>query len=118
MQDLFKAPPDHFDEFWQAYPRKIGKGAARKAYARALRITDHDTIMGALSDQRPAMEAKESKFIPHASTWLNQERWEDEPEQPNDTPPGGGGGNSKADAGDKQIAFAARFARSPSEDCF
>ena len=115
MQDLLKAPPDHFDEFWQAYPRKVGKGAARKAYSKALRLTDHDTIMGALSDQRPAMEAKEPKFIPHPSTWLNQERWEDEPEEPTSS---SDVGNSDAYAGDKQIAFAAGFARTPNGDCF
>jgi len=115
MQDLFKAPPDHFDEFWQAYPRKVGKGAARKSYAKALRITDHDTIMGALSDQRLAMEAKEAKFIPHPSTWLNQERWEDEAEEPTSS---SDVGNPDTHAGDKQIAFAAKFARTPNGDCF
>lgn len=82
MNDLFQAtmPADLFNEFWAAYPRKVGKGQARKAYAKALRIASHDDIMFGLSQQRPSMEAKEPQFIPHASTWLNGERWDDEPE--------------------------------------
>ncbi len=115
MQDLFRPPSDAFEDFWKAYPRKVGKGAARKAYAKALRFTDHDTIMGALSDQRPAMEAKESQYIPHASTWLNQERWEDEPEEPASVDQRS---DSKSDAAARQIAFAAAAIRTPSDDCF
>jgi len=115
MQDLFHPPPDAFEDFWRAYPRKVGKGAARKAYAKALRLTDHDTIMVALSDQRPAMEAKESQYIPHASTWLNQERWEDEPEE---TASVDQRSDSKSDASAREIAFAAAAIRTPSDDCF
>lgn len=70
-----------FDDFWQAYPRKIGKDAASKAYTKAVRKTDHETIMAGLRAQLPKMHETEKQFIPHASTWLNQGRWQDEPEQ-------------------------------------
>ena len=85
MNDLFSAP-EHieanggFGEFWARYPRKVAKGAARKAYAKALKLTTHDEIMFGLSQQIEMFEVKEKAFIPHASTWLNAERWEDEPE--------------------------------------
>jgi hypothetical protein len=102
---------DDFPEFWAAYPRKVGKGQARKAYAKAVRIAPHDEIMYGLSQQMPGMEAKETQFIPHASTWLNGERWQDEPE-PCDTR------NPDTNAPDRGIAFAAGFARTPSRDCF
>ena len=105
---------DTFDEFWQAYPRKQGKGQARKAYAKALKAARHDDIMFGLSQQIPSMEAKEKQFIPHASTWLNGERWTDEPEEPTGPAPTNPTGNTGAD----QIAIAARGRRTPSTDCF
>jgi hypothetical protein len=70
---------DHFSVFWEEYPRKIGKGQARKAFAAALRKTDIDTILTALRKHKKHWH--EPKFIPHPSTWLNGERWEDELEE-------------------------------------
>lgn len=68
-----------FDDFWRAYPRKVGKGAARKAFDRALgkiAATDpHAVLMAALAKIRPAWT--DPQFIPHPATWLNEERWED-----------------------------------------
>lgn len=69
---------DNFAEFWGLYPRKVAKGAARKAYGKALRIASHDEIMAGLRCQIPGMAKTEARFIPHPSTWLNQERWADE----------------------------------------
>jgi hypothetical protein len=64
-----------FDAFWKAYPRKVGKGAAQKAWAAAVRKADPDRIIEAV--ERYAWP-DEPSFIPHASTWLNGQRWEDE----------------------------------------
>ena len=69
-----------FDEFWAAYPRRIAKGAARKAYTKALEETDHETIMWGVKALAMAREGEDPQYCPHASTWLNQERWEDEHE--------------------------------------
>jgi hypothetical protein len=65
-----------FDAFWAAYPRKVGKGAARKAWVKAMSKTDRATIMDAVAKQHWPADAQ---FLPHAATWLNQERWTDEP---------------------------------------
>lgn len=67
-----------FDQFWQIYPRKIAKGHARLAFARALKKTDADTIMQAASKFAESVEYKEKQYIPHPTTWLNGERWEDD----------------------------------------
>lgn len=74
-------PMDDFERFWQAYPRKVGKGAARKAFARALTLTTLETMLTALAWQRsqPAWVKDGGDYIPHPSTWLHQERWDDEP---------------------------------------
>ena len=70
-------PPDAFDQWWQHYPRKVGKDDARKAYAAAVkRGATHADLASGLQRQRwPA----EVRFIPHPATWLNQGRWQDDP---------------------------------------
>ena len=39
-----------FEEFYKRYPRKIGRGAARKAYLKAVKIDSHDEIMEGLEN--------------------------------------------------------------------
>lgn len=67
-------------EFWPLYPRKVGKGAARKAYvaARKRGVTLEALIAGV---KRYAAEraSEDPKFTQHASTWLGAEGWDDEP---------------------------------------
>lgn len=69
-----------FQAFWQAYPRRIGKGAARTAFKRALKFSSgHEIIQGALDYTKHCEEmGTEKQYIPHPSTWLNGERWEDD----------------------------------------
>ena len=61
-----------FDQFWAAYPRKVGKEKAKRAFEK---IQPSET-----ERQRKVYHwGKENwKFIPHPATWLNQRRWEDE----------------------------------------
>jgi DNA-binding transcriptional ArsR family regulator len=74
-----------FDEFWEHYPRKIKKKDAKTSFAKAAKKHKTDDILFGLSQQIDTMKSKEQQFIPHAATWLNAERWTDEPEQPNNT---------------------------------
>lgn len=73
-----------FDEFWSIYPRKTGKGAARKAWDRATKKAEPGVILAAarVFAEDPNLPRDEPQFIPHPSTWLNQERWEDGPLPP------------------------------------
>ena len=68
-----------FPAFWAAYPNKVGKGDAEKAYKRALKRARHQTIMDGLhrANQRGWSESLGNP--PHPSTWLNQDRWADSP---------------------------------------
>ena len=80
---------DRFDEFWKAYPRKVAKGAAQKAWKAALKKADADTILSGLRDQIPSIamgRRTDGDFRPHPATWLNAERWADE--KPTTTPSG------------------------------
>lgn len=77
--------PIGFDNFWAAYPRKIGKLKAKASYIKALRLTTEETIMKALVSWLPSVKGTEEKYIPHPTTWLNQGRWDDEaPVEDND----------------------------------
>jgi len=74
-----KQSPSLFDQFWEWYPRKVGKDAARKAWDNARRRTDQQNIIDGIERFRldPNLPVKE--FIPHPATWLNEGRWDDEP---------------------------------------
>ena len=67
-----------FDAFWKAYPKKTGKEAARKSFARAK--ADIGTMLSALEVQKQSEQwtKNNGQFIPNPTTWLNQGRWEDE----------------------------------------
>jgi hypothetical protein len=68
-----------FEEFWRAYPRKVGKLAARRAYMTALKRARPEVILVALTTtQWP----EDRRFTPHPATWLNGGRWMDESTTP------------------------------------
>lgn len=70
-------------EFWPLYPRRICKvSALAAANKRVVSIETRAEIIAGLKAQLPQLSARESEFIPYPSTWLNQERWKDEPEKP------------------------------------
>jgi len=67
-----------FDHFWSQYPRKVGKEAARKAFAKAMKKTTADKVMSGVEDLRIRVAGKDQQFTPHPATWLNEGRWDDE----------------------------------------
>lgn len=68
-----------FEAFWSAYPRKVGRGTAIKAFAAACRKAPAETIIAAVQQ---AIWSPNPRFIPHPTTWLHGERWTDEVEHP------------------------------------
>lgn len=75
-----------FDVFWQAYPKKVAKGAARKAWKKIKHPAEVlDLILKALIWQcRQKQWLKDGgQFIPYPASYINGERWLDErPEKP------------------------------------
>jgi len=67
---------DDFAVFWLAYPRRIAKGAARKAFALAIRKTTLEAILSAIEAYKK--HKPEQIDFCHPATWLNAERWDDE----------------------------------------
>ena len=87
-EEEVKTPPNprddydlRFGSFWNAYPKKIGKAAAVKAWNK---LTPSDelqaVILAAVEAQKQSSQWTKDggQFIPHASTWLNGRRWEDQ----------------------------------------
>lgn len=69
---------DLFVSFWNEYPIKVGKGAAIKAFEKAIRTTDADIIIRGA--RRYKLDPNRVQgYTAHASTWLNAQRWLDEP---------------------------------------
>jgi hypothetical protein len=69
---------DGFDEFWAIYPRKVAKGAARKAWKTALKKANKDDILAGAILYASIRRYQDDTFTAHPSTWLNAERWADE----------------------------------------
>lgn len=70
-----------FDEWWALVPHKVGKGQARGAYRTALKKTDPETLKAGIVRYARDVAGKDTEFIAHPATWLNGERWLDEPKR-------------------------------------
>lgn len=68
-----------FDSWWSHYPKKVDKGAARKAFKTALKKTDLNTLTAAAD-----LYAKtaDPRYFKHPATWLNAESWANQEADP------------------------------------
>lgn len=73
---------DHFDTFWSAYPKKVGKAVAQKSFSK-LKVDDRllKLMLTAIDNQKQSKQWQDRQFIPNPTTWLNQRRWEDEEDE-------------------------------------
>lgn len=74
---------EKFNQFWATYPKKVGKDAAQKAFAK--RKPDDKLlrdILQAVELQKTTEQWQKDggQYIPNPATWLNQGRWMDEME--------------------------------------
>ena len=71
---------DRFDEFWDAYGKKVKRADAEKKWAKAIRKADPDRIITAAAAYVANERANNQggRFIADPSTWLHGERWNDE----------------------------------------
>ena len=76
---VLKEIESDFTEFWAAYPRREGKLAALKAYAKARQSVDKTRLHEAAVAYANRRAGEDPKFTPHAATWLNRGSWEDIP---------------------------------------
>lgn len=67
-----------FARFWSAYPRKTAASRAKEAFKR---INPDDALLASMLSALSTQKTTEQWLrgvIPHAATWLNQRRWDDE----------------------------------------
>jgi hypothetical protein len=96
-----KAFAEEFEKFWSAYPRRVDRGDAELAYAKAIKAgaTHDELLLGAMryaaERDRVRDPAERRKYTRHAATWLNKKSWLNEPEPVRDKPPDGLSGAGK-----------------------
>ena len=79
---------ESFNDFWKAYPKKVSKTSALKAWNK-LKPDDKlvREILSALEQQKKSAQWQkdDGQFIPYPTTWLNGRRWEDDLSGQSDT---------------------------------
>jgi uncharacterized protein YdaU (DUF1376 family) len=76
-----------FERFYTAYPRKVGKVPALRAFVARQPTPELVALMIAAIEKqglRAKCQSGDAQFVPHPATWLNAARWEDEPDAPAD----------------------------------
>jgi hypothetical protein len=74
------AHDERFERFWEIYPRKVAKGDALKAWAKANpddALTEKILAAVSAAKGRPQWLNEDGKFIPYPATWLNRGQWDD-----------------------------------------
>jgi hypothetical protein len=74
-----------FQQFWSAYPRKEGKGHAKRAWLKASRDTDPQQIVQGAERYRDDPN-RDKQYTRLPATWLNGECWDDDPLPKRDKP--------------------------------
>jgi hypothetical protein len=68
-----------FEEFWNHWPIKRNKAKAKKAFlAKKFSLEDVGELIKDVAQRIKNDEQWKKGFIPHCSTYLNGERWEDD----------------------------------------
>ena len=66
-----------FNEFWEKYPRKINKKKAKDKYVKSVDEETHKKIIKDLEVRKNSNFWEDEQYIPHPTTYLNGERWND-----------------------------------------
>ena len=78
--------PKRFDDFWRIYPKKTSQGKASTAWKKICNRPSEQrpswkTIKLAILAQKKTPQWSDRKYIANPSTWLNQSRWLDDPNE-------------------------------------
>jgi hypothetical protein len=81
----FPWPADYREQFWNRYPRRVGKKAALTKLDNVRRADEvaFDALLAAVR----RIDTKELQYVPHPATWLHQGRYLDAGPVPVDDEP-------------------------------
>ena len=68
-----------FERFWEIYPKKTDKGAARRAFTTAIRKADVELIITKAKTYAEDPNLPQKQFIKYPASWLNAEAWNNPP---------------------------------------
>jgi hypothetical protein len=77
---------NHFEVFWEAYPKKVDKGLAKRSYLNALKKASIEQLLDGCQKYAAQVADTERRFIKNPSTWLNAESWLNELPSPKVAP--------------------------------
>lgn len=81
-QERVQPTAARFPEFWAAYPNKKGKADALRAWKRKRLDAKADALIAHVAHMAANDDGWRRGFIPMGSTYLNGDRWDDEPTGP------------------------------------
>lgn len=75
---------DGFEAFWKAYPRRVNKAKAFRAWKSAIETVSEETLIDAAKRYAAYHDAvgTDQQYIKHPTTWLNGGEWDSVPMVP------------------------------------
>lgn len=77
LMEIEMTTDESFQKFWQAYPHRMAKLAARRAFDRAIKVATLEVILTGVKNY--VASKPEHIAYCHPATWLNGGRWDDCP---------------------------------------
>ena len=83
LKEIFKEIEPMFNMFWNSYPRKDNKSKAKESFSKVfleegIKQDIFEKILNKLEIYKKTKQWQNKQYIPMATTWLNQKRYEDE----------------------------------------
>ena len=78
VKEIGKRTVSGFDEFWEVYPKKVGKQAALKNWKKLKCDDNADHIISKAKEFAESVKGQDRQYIKHPQGWLTDGRWDDE----------------------------------------
>lgn len=95
-----------FEEFWNIYPRKVEKIAARKAFIKAATSYGVETVLDGARRLAKDPYLPPKQYVPYPASWLNAGGWDSEPYPPRQLTPEEIQARNRADAEARRLKEA------------
>jgi hypothetical protein len=84
LEPLHENMLSNFDEFWNAYPKKVDKAKAEKSFRSAVKRAKFDDILAGVISYR-SDPTRNPEFTKYPATWLNSDSWDNASQPSNDS---------------------------------